>query len=62
MMNSDFIHAHTNCSAVMPLYLTNPITEKGEAPRTMKKVQNKSSILVCTFFDLCVIMKNQMTG
>lgn len=27
-----------------------------------KKVQNKSSILVCTFFDLYVIMKNQMTG
>ena len=21
-----------NCSAVMPLYLTNPITAKGEAP------------------------------
>lgn len=31
-------------------------------PNFIKKVQNKSSTLACTFFCLCVIMKNQMTG
>ena len=27
------IHAHASCSAVIPLYLTKPITAKGAAPR-----------------------------
>ena len=27
------IHAHKNCSAVIPLYLTKPIRAKGAAPK-----------------------------
>ena len=33
MINSDFIHAQTNCSAVIPLYLIKPNAAKGEAPK-----------------------------
>ena len=31
---SDFIHAHKNCSAVIPWYLINPNAANGAAPNT----------------------------
>ena len=40
--NSDLIHAQTNCSAVIPLYLINPIAAKGNAP----KIQTQLSVSV----------------
>ena len=32
------IHAHASCYAVIPLYLTKPITAKGAAPRIYTKL------------------------
>lgn len=31
-MSSERSHAHANCSAVIPWYVTNPIAAKGAAP------------------------------
>lgn len=32
-MSSERIHAHANCSAVMPWYVINPIAANGAAPK-----------------------------